>query len=146
MDERTKEMRAIDQRLAGLGHEVWQLRLATEEDVPADIKTRKRAEDTAIDQAKHAVAVLQKGTMPARRVTSFGMTAEPPDFHGRVDVLVDIDAAAPKPCPSPVETRTPTAANDLFIFDTASTAMKTILPRPFFLGASVKRPRKVTAE
>ena len=56
------------QRLAGLGHEARQPRLATEPDVEPDTKTRKRTEGTsAADRVKSGIALLP-GSMTARRV------------------------------------------------------------------------------
>ena len=46
--ENLEEMRASDQRLAGLMHDARQPRLTTEADVPAEKKTRKRAEDAVV--------------------------------------------------------------------------------------------------
>ena len=45
--EKTRE---INQRFTGLEHEARQPRLATEADVEADTKTRKRKEDAAADR------------------------------------------------------------------------------------------------
>ena len=74
-------------------------------------------------------------------LTSFSMIAEPSAPENSIgDGLVGKGAEAPKPCISSVEMRTPTAAGGLLPASTASTAMKGIFPRPFFLGASVKRP------
>ena len=60
------------------------------------------------------------------------MTTEPPAHPRRDDVLVDKGASAPKPCLSPVEMRTLTAAGDLLPAGTASTTMKTIFSRSIF--------------
>ena len=71
-----KEMRATDQRLAGLEHVARQPRLATEADVPSDKKTRKRAEDAASDQAKHGDSCSAKRAHAGlTSLTSFGKIA-----------------------------------------------------------------------
>ena len=133
LDELMENIRETRQRLAGLELEAWQPRLAMEADVPTDKKTRKRAEDAAANQAKHG------DSCSAKRVdagptssTSFSMTAEPPALPQRDDVLVDKGAEAPKPCLSPVEIRTLTAAGGLLPTGTYSTAIRTIFPRPLF--------------
>ena len=64
------------------------------------------------------------------RLTSLGMIAEPPALPCRDDALVNKGAEAPKPCLSPMEVRTPTAAGSLLPAGTVSTAMKTIFPPP----------------
>ena len=75
---------------------------------------------------------------------SFGMTAKPPALPRRDDVLVDKCTNVTKPCLSPVEMCTPTAAGGLLPAGTSSTVMRTIFPRPLFLTAS-ERPRKKAA-
>ena len=63
-------------------------------------------------------------------LNSFGMKAEPPALSGRDDVLVDKDAAASKPCLSPVEMHTLTAAGDLLPAGNATTATRIIFYQP----------------
>ena len=147
LDELTEEMRATNQRLAGLQHEDRQPRLTTEEDVEPDIKARKSTENAAADRVKNGDSCF------ARRVddgstslTSFGMIAEPPALQiFRDDTLVDKSAEELKQCLSPVEMRTPTVTGGLLSARTASTAIRAIFPRPLFFRASVKRPRREPA-
>ena len=78
--------------------------------------------------------------------TSFGMTTKLPALPCRDYILVDKSAEAPKPHLPPVEVRIlPSAASGLLPAGTASTAMRTIFPRPLYSRASVKRPRKIPA-
>ena len=63
---------------------------------------------------------------------SFGMKDEPPALSLKDDVMVEKGSAAPKQCLSPVEMCALTAAGGLLPAGTASTAMRTIFPRPFF--------------
>ena len=133
-DEPTENMRNTNQRLVGLEQEHRQPRLATEADVLADNKARKRMEDTAAVQAKHG------DSCSAERVragpTSFDMKVEPPALPRRDDVLIDEGDAAPKPCLLPVDMRTPTAAGDLLSAGKASAATRIIfyqLPLRFCL-------------
>ena len=80
--------------------------------------------------------------------TSFG-----DDFTGpqalpltRDYALVDNNAVAPKSCLSPAEMCTRTAAGGLLSAGTASTARRTIFPRPFFswsLGETKKRTSRI---
>ena len=63
-------------------------------------------------------------------LTNFGIIAEPPALPSVNDVLVEKGAEAPKPCPSSVEMRTPTAAGGLLPAGTASTAMWIIFSPP----------------
>ena len=64
--------------------------------------------------------------------TNFGMKAEPLALPYRDGILVDKGAVAPKMCPSPVEMRTLTAADDLLLAGTASTATMPIFHQPPF--------------
>ena len=57
--------------------------------------------------------------------TSFGVKAEPPALLCRDDVLDENGAAAPTSCLSPLEMRTPTAADGFLPTGKHSTAMKT---------------------
>ena len=52
--------------------------------------------------------------------------------HCRDDAVVDKGVEAPKPCLSPVETRTLTTAGGLLAAGKASETLRTIFPRPFF--------------
>ena len=134
LDELADEMRATQQRLAGLEQVVRQPRLTMEADVPADKKTRERTEGAAAAvQAKHG------DSCPAKRVqagpmssTSFGddFTGPPTLPYSRDDALVDNDAVAPKSCLSLLEIRTPTAAGGLLPPGTTSTATRTTFDQP----------------
>ena len=145
LPEITDILRAENQRSADLEYDARQPRLTTEADVESDTKTRKGTEDAAADR------VMNENSSSARRVhtygqtssTSLGMTAELPALPRRDNVMVDKGAEAPKPCISPVEMRTLTAAGGLLPAGTASTAMRTIFPRLLFFLSSVKRSRKV---
>ena len=99
--ENPKEIRATDQRLAGLEHDAWQPRLAAEADAPTDKKARNRAEDAAVDQAKHGDSCSAKrvDAGPPMCLTSFGDdSTEPPALPCcRNDAMVVKDAATPKP-------------------------------------------------
>ena len=95
--------------------------------VEIDTKTRKRTNDAVADQVKNGDG------SSARKVDSgptssiiLGTKAEPPALPLRDDALVDKGATAPKLCVSPVEMRTPTAADSLLLSGTASTATRTI--------------------
>ena len=116
-----EEMRATDQRSAGLEQGTWQPHLAMEADVTTVKKTRKRTGGAAA-----AVQTKHEDSCSAKRVqagptnsANFGMKAEPPTLPHWDGVLVDKGAAAPKPCLSPVEMRTPTAAGGLLPADIA---------------------------
>ena len=115
MDELTEERRWIRQHSAHLEQEAQQPRLAMEEDVKSDTKTRKRSmEGTTVDQAKHKDSCSAESVQvgPTSSI-NFGMKAEPPALPRRDGVLVNRGAAAPQSCLSPVEIRTLTAAGDL---------------------------------
>ena len=130
--EKTKE---TNRPLAGLLHGDQQPRLAMEADVKSDTNTRKRAEDAAADQAKHGNRCFAKrvGAGPTS-LASLGKIAKPPLAPKKCisDALVDKNATAPKPCLSPEEMRTLTAAGGLHPTGIPSTAMTTIFPRPCF--------------
>ena len=128
--ELTETMRVTRQRSASLEHDdARQPRLATEVDIPAEKKSRKRMEGTAAAyQTKHNIgdsssAQVDPGPTSS---TSFGMKAEPPVLPRRDGVLVDKGAAAPKPCLSPAEMRTLTTAGDLLLAGKASIATRII--------------------
>ena len=136
-------LRATDQRLTEAEYDARQPRLATEADVPTDKKTYKRAEGAVADQAKHGDSCSEKRVdMSPKSSTNFGITAKPPALPRRNDVLVDKSTAAPKPCISPVQMRTITAAGGLLPAGTASTAMRTIFPRPHFSWSLSEETKK----
>ena len=128
--EPTEKMIVTRQHSASLEHdEAGQSRLATEADIPADKKTRKRTEGTAAaDRAKHDIGDSSSAQVDPGPTSStrFGMKAEPHAFPCRDDALVDKSAAAPKPCLSPAEMRTLTAAGDLLLAGRASTVTRII--------------------
>ena len=132
LDELMEKAREKNQRLAGLEHAAWQPRLATGANVETNTKTCKRTKDAVADR------VMNGDSSSARRVktygptssTSFGMEAEPPASSMRGHALVDKGAAAPKPCLSPVEMRTLTAAGGLLPAGTASITTRTIFHQP----------------
>ena len=115
-DELAENIRVTNQRLAGLEHEARQPRLAKETDVEPDTKTRKRTENAAAHRAKHgnrsSSARVDHDLM---RLTSLADdSTEPPAPEKSIgNTLVDEGAEVPKPCLSPVEMRTPTAAGGL---------------------------------
>ena len=127
LDEPEKNMRRANQRLADLEQEDRQPRLATEIEVPSNTKAHKHMEDAAAIQANHgdscSAKMVQVGPTSS---TSFGMKAEPSALPSRDDVLVDKNAAAPKPCLSPVEMRTLTGTGDLLPPGKASTATRIV--------------------
>ena len=137
-DELAEKIMVINQRLAGLKHEARQPRLATEADVEADKKICKRTEGAAgADRAKY-----NKNNPSAKRsddgltsLTSFSKKIEPPLAPKKCigAALVNKGAEAPKLHLPPVEVRMlPSAAGGLLPASIASTAMRTIYPRPFF--------------
>ena len=119
-------MRRANQRLVGLEQKASQPRLATEANAPTETKTRKRMEDAEADQANNGDSSTSKKVQAGPSSTCFGMKAEPPALPRRDDVLVDIGAAALKPCLSPVEMRTLTAAGGLLPTGKIATATKII--------------------
>ena len=79
-------------------------------------------------------------------LTSVDMRAEPPAPEKSIgDVLVDKGAEATKPCLSPVEMRTPTAAGGLLPAGKASTAMGTIFSQPLSFWALDDTTKKRTS-
>ena len=125
-----EETRYPRQRSASLEQDTRQPRLAIEADVTSDKKTRKRTEDAAAAErviSGDSSSVTQVD-LDHRCLTSFG-----DDFSGppalpcsRNDALVDNGTAASKPCLSPVEMLTLTAAGGLFSAGKAATAMMAI--------------------
>ncbi|CAM9338451.1 unnamed protein product, partial [Ascophyllum nodosum] len=89
LDELT-EMRATKQLLAGLEQEARQPRLAMEDDVPSNIKTRKCTGRAPLQQIRSS---MDGDSCSAKRVqagtssTSFGMKAEPPALPRRDNIL-----------------------------------------------------------
>ena len=128
LEELTDNIKRVNQRLASLEQDARQPRLAMEADVTAGKQTRECTEGAAA-----AVQVKYGDSCSAKRVqasptssTSFSMKVEPPALPRRDDVLVGIGPAAPKPCLSPVEIRTPTVAGGLLPTGKTSSAMMTI--------------------
>ena len=105
LEEHAENMRKANQRLASLEQDARQPRLVMEADLTADLKTRKRTEGaTPTVQAKHGDSCFTKRVQAGpTSFTRFGMKAETLALPRRDDVLVDLGAAAPKPCFSPVE-------------------------------------------
>ena len=102
-----EEMRATEQRSASLEQDARQPRFAMEADVTADKTTCEGTEAAAAAvKAKHGESCSAKRVQgsPTSSI-SFGMKAESPALPRWDDVLVDIDAAAPKPSLSPVRMR-----------------------------------------
>ena len=107
-------MRVRNLRLAGLELEPRQPRLATEAGVESDTESRKRTEDGAADRGMAGDSSSARANDGPTSLTSFGMIAKPPSPETSVgDALIYRGAEAPKPCLSPLEMRTPTAASDL---------------------------------
>ena len=119
--------RETNRRLTGLEQEARQPRLATKADIPTDTKTRKCMKDAAVVQTKHGDSCSAKRVLAdLTSSTSFGIEAEPPALPRSDDVLVEKGAAGPKPCLSPVEMRTLTAAGNLRPTGKASAATRII--------------------
>ena len=134
-DKSTEMMKRANKRLAGPEQEAQQSRLATEADVTSEKKTRERPEGAAAAvQAKHGVRCSAKRVQAGpTSSTSTGMKAEPPALPPRDSVLVNIGAAAPKPCLSPVEMPTLTVTDSLLPTGKTSTATTTIFHQlPFW--------------
>ena len=135
MSALTGMLKVTNKRLVGLEYKAWQPRLAPEADVEPDTKARKRTEDAAADRAKHGdrSSSFRVDHDPMCMINFGDDSTEPPAPKKSVgDALVDEGAEALKPCLLPVEMRTPTAAGGLLLTDTASAAMRTIFPQPFF--------------
>ena len=133
-DELMERMKETNQRLAGLEHEARQQCLAMEADATPGTKARKRTEDAVADRAKHGdINSSARVDHDPMCLTSFsGNSTEPTILPCRYDAVVDKGTEAPKPCLSPFEIRTLTAAGGLLPARTASTAMRAIFPRPLF--------------
>ena len=146
-EEPSEKMGETRQRSAGLDQDTRQPRFIMEADVTPDKKTRKHAEDAAVDQAKHGDSYSAKRVYAGpKNLTSFGMTAEPPAFSRRDEVLVDKDAEAPKPHVPPVEVRMlqPAPGGQMPGHSLCSDEDR-LSPIVFFWGAS-ERQKHVPAE
>ena len=145
--ENLKEMRATKQRSSSLEQDARQPRLAMEAPVTADKKTHERTEGTATAiQARHEDSCSAKRVQSGpTRSTSFGMKAEPPVLPRWNDVLVNKGAAAPKPCLSPVEMRTPTVAGGFLPAGIASSAIRTIFSRPLSFWILGEEAKEITS-
>ena len=131
--ELKRDLRSMDQRLAGLEHDAQQLRLAMEADGHANTKTRERTEGAATEvQGMHGDSCFatRVDSSPKTNSTSFGVKAKPPAPPCRDDVLVENGASAPKSCLPSLEMRSPSAAGGLLPTGETSTATKTILNQP----------------
>ena len=142
-----ENIRETRQRIASLEQDAQQPRLATVADVPTETKTHKRTDYATADQAKHgdSCSARRVNAGPPMCLTSFDNDPTKPPAHPCTDdAMVDKGAAAPKPCLSPVEIHTPTAAGGLLPASTAFIATRVILSH--LLEPSVKRPRKERTE
>ena len=128
LDELMDKTRETRQCLAGLEQDVRQPRLTMEADVISDKKTRKRTEDARTDGVVSGDKSSAQVDHYPMSLTGFGdnFTEPPVLFYCRDDALVDKGAAALKPCLSPVEMRTLTAAGGFLTTGTAFTATRTI--------------------
>ena len=122
-----KDLRSMDQRLAGLEQDARQSCLAMEADTPSGTKTCKRTEGAA-----KAIQAMRGDNFSAKRIqdgpkgsTTFGEKVKPPAFPSRDDVVVENGAAGPKPCLSPLQMCTTTAADGLLSTGETSTASRT---------------------
>ena len=128
MDEISDEMRRMDQHVTSLEHGARQPRLAMEADGHANTKTQERTEGAATAvQAMlgDSCTTAQKAQDGPKISITFGVEAEPLDLPCRDDVLVEGGDAAPRPCLSSLEMRSPTAAGGLVPTGEASTATVT---------------------
>ena len=114
--------------------------------MPSNTKTRKRMENVAVERVISGDNSSAKVDTDPMYLTSFGDDSiGPPALPClRDDALVDKGAAAPKPCLSLIKMRMLTAAGDLLSASTASTAKKTIFPRPTF-SWSLGETKKLTS-
>ena len=114
-----------------------------EADVKVDKKTRKPTGGAATAvPARHGDSCTAKRVQDGpKNSTIFGVKAEPPALPCKEDVLVDNGAAAPRPCLSPLEIRTPTATSDLLPTDKTSTVTRTTFHHCLF--GSVRRKRQL---
>ena len=113
MEEYVDDLRSMGQRVGGLEPDARQPCLAMEADGPANTKTRERTESAATAvQAMHgdSFSACQVNPGSKSNSTTFGITAEPPAFPCRDDVVVESGDAASKSCLPSLEMRTTTAA------------------------------------
>ena len=128
LDKLSENLKRTNQRVASLEQDARQPRFAMEVDGPSDTKTRERTEGAA-----KAVQVMHGDSFSANRVDhsiNFGVKAEPPALPCRDDVLVKNGAAAPKSCRSPLEMRSPIAADGLIPAGKASTTTRITFYQP----------------
>ena len=151
MSEITGILRVTNKRSAGLEHEAGQPCHATEADVEPDPKIRKRTEDvSAADRMMNGDSSSARVDHDPMHLTSFGddFTEPPAPKNSIDDALIDKGAMQSTKAVSPtVEMRTPTAASGLLPASTASTAVRTIFPRPLFswsLGEETKEKNSWT--
>ena len=147
--ENPKETKATEQRSASLvEQDARQRHLAMEANVAAVKKTRERTEGAAaVVQAKHEDSCAAKRVQAGpTSLTSFSMKAETPAPPRRDDVLVDIDAAAPKPCLSPVEMRALIATGGLLPTGKTSTVTMTIFHQLALLFYLIKEIKSRTSQ
>ena len=145
-DEPTEKMRETRQRSAGLERDARQPRLAMVADVKPDAKTRKRMENVAADRVISGISSFAQVYPDPMCLTSFNdeSTGPPAIPRSRDDALVDKGAATPKLCLLPMGMRTLTGTGRLLSVRTASTAVRTIFPRPLFF-LSVGETKKCTS-
>ena len=102
-----------------------------EVDVKSDSTTRKRTEDAAADQVICGDNFSAQVDPNPMCLTSFhDEFTEPLALPCRDDALVDKGAVVPKPCLSPVEMRTVTAAGGLLPASTALSATRVNFHQP----------------
>ena len=99
LDKLTREMRATNQRLAGLQHQAQQPHLVTQADVETGKKTNKRTEGAAADVDKYGDTSCARAEENPTSLTSFGKITEPlPAPEKSIgDALVNAGAETPKP-------------------------------------------------
>ena len=132
LNELSENLKRANQRVASLEQDARQPRLAMGADEPSDTNTPKGTEGAA-----KAVQAIHADSFSANRVdpdpmcsTSFGVKAEPPALPCRDDLLVENGAASPKSCLSPLEIRSPTAADGLLRAGKASTTTRITFYQP----------------
>ena len=134
LDELTENLKRANQRVASLEQDARQPHHAIEVDVPEYKKTRESKEGAAAAvQAMHEDSFAANWVDPdPKRSIRFGddFTGLPAVFCSRDDALVGNGAAAPKSCLSPLEMRTPTAADGLLSTGKTSTATRNTFDQP----------------
>ena len=133
LEEITEDLRSMNQRIASLEQDARQPRLAMEADGQADTKTGERTEGAAkAVQAMHgdSFSASRVGPDPKTTSTSLGVKTDPPALPFRDEVLVENRTAAPKLCLSPLEMRSPTAADSLLLAGETFMAAKTTFDHP----------------